>query len=24
VYTANYPDDARAIQRKKHWYQRIF
>jgi outer membrane protein assembly factor BamD len=24
VYTDNYPGDARAIQRKKHWYQKIF
>jgi outer membrane protein assembly factor BamD len=24
VYADNYPNDTRAIQRKKHWYQRIF
>jgi hypothetical protein len=24
VYADNYPGDARAIQRKKHWYQNIF
>ncbi len=24
VYADNYPNDLRAIQRKKHWYQRIF
>jgi outer membrane protein assembly factor BamD (BamD/ComL family) len=24
VYADNYPNDTKAIQRKKHWYQRIF